>query len=63
MNQEMKLSFLYDVDIKNDTYTLLYFDHIEVIHGIPLELKDFIHSGLITIGCICGKKGGEKNGK
>lgn len=23
------LSILYDVDIENDTYTLLYFDHIK----------------------------------
>lgn len=69
MNKMTKLldfSFLYDIDIENDTYTLLYFDHKEVIHGIPLSLLNFIHSGLINVGCICGKSalpGGENYGE
>lgn len=69
MNENTKpldFSFLYDIDIENDTYTLLYCDHKEVIHGIPLGLLDFIHSGLVNIGCICGKRtltGGENYGE
>lgn len=66
MKQEMKLfnlSFLYDVDIDNDTYTLLYPDHKEVVHGIPLVLLNFFHSGLIGIGCICVKNAKNKGGE
>lgn len=69
MKKEMELfdfSFLYDIDLENDTYTLLFFDHREVVHGIPLNLLDFIRSGLIDLGCIYGKRilsGGEKYGE
>lgn len=56
------LSILYDVDIENDTYTLLYFDHIKKIKGTPKELLTAFKNGLVDTGCICAMTyGGEKN--
>ena len=56
------LSIRYDVDLNNDTFTLLYFDHIKKIKGIPKELLTAFQSGFIDTGCICAVSyGGEKN--
>ncbi|MFQ9766264.1 MAG: hypothetical protein ACLRYM_06105 [Thomasclavelia ramosa] len=55
------LAILYDIDTKSDTYTLLYFDQIRKINGIPKELLTAFQSGLINTGCVCGICGGEKN--
>ena len=59
---DFSLSILYDVDIKNDTYTLLYFDSIKEIKGIPKDLLTAFKRGLVDTGCICAMTyGGEKN--
>lgn len=55
------LAILYEVDTESDTYTLLYFDRIKKIKGIPKELLAAFQSGFVGTGCICGMSGGEKS--
>lgn len=50
------IAILYDIDIINDSYTLIYPDKLKKHNHIPNELRTFYLDNPNIIGHFCGTK-------